>query len=281
MSQTNRPPKRSPVHASTFLESQGLPPAPESVPALRGDDARAQFVKSFKDVQRLKTQLDQYTDLPDEDREAIDEVLPPDTLNAYRGVYLSTAHDLKKLQDKKGDDAPSPVIEALDFEFVLFASADIDYDYIMGLLARFSQQTPGPRTMTRQELIGLIQADAKFIDEREIITAYVNTPQPGQGLDKAAITEGYHRFREAFHAAALAATAQKHGLPIERLQTFVDAILQLMVFDGEQLTVLLEPLGLTWKARRVAELALMEDLVPLLKKRAAGRDISGLSAYES
>jgi type I restriction enzyme R subunit len=28
------------------------------------------------------------------------------------------------------------------------------------------------------------------------------------------------------------------------------------------------------------ELALMEDLVPLLKKRAAGRDISGLSAYE-
>jgi hypothetical protein len=25
----------------------------------------------------------------------------------------------------------------------------------------------------------------------------------------------------------------------------------------------------------------MEDLVPLLKKRAAGREISGLSAYES
>jgi type I restriction enzyme R subunit len=28
------------------------------------------------------------------------------------------------------------------------------------------------------------------------------------------------------------------------------------------------------------ELALMADLVPLLKKRAAGREISGLSAYE-
>ena len=60
----------------------------------------------------------------------------------------------------------------------------------------------------------------------------------------------------------------------------MDAILQRMVFDGEQLTVLLEPLELNWKARRIAELALMEDLVPLLKKRAAGRDISGLNAYE-
>ena len=34
------------------------------------------------------------------------------------------------------------MIEELDFEFVLFASADIDYDYIMALLARFSQVTP-------------------------------------------------------------------------------------------------------------------------------------------
>lgn len=53
------------------------------------------------------------------------------------------------------------------------------------------------------------------------------------------------------------------------------------MLSGEQLTELLEPLSLAWKARRVAELALMADLVPLLKKRAAGRDISGLSAYES
>ena len=39
---------------------------------------------------------------------------------------------------------------------------------------------------------------------------------------------------------------------------------------------------LPWDApkSRVAELALMDDLVPLLKKRAAGREISGLSAYE-
>jgi type I restriction enzyme R subunit len=64
---------------------------------------------------------------------------------------------------------------------------------------------------------------------------------------------------------------------IERLRAL---ILQRMLFNGEQLTELMEPLGLNWKARRVKELALMAELVPLLKKRAAGRDISGLSAYE-
>jgi type I restriction enzyme R subunit len=53
-----------------------------------------------------------------------------------------------------------------------------------------------------------------------------------------------------------------------------------MIFDGEQLTDLLEPLGLNWKTRRLKELALMEDLTPLLKKLAQGREISGLAAYE-
>jgi len=53
-----------------------------------------------------------------------------------------------------------------------------------------------------------------------------------------------------------------------------------MIFDGEQLSDLMTPLDLGWKARTQAELALMKELHPLLTKRAGGRDISGLSAYE-
>jgi len=53
-----------------------------------------------------------------------------------------------------------------------------------------------------------------------------------------------------------------------------------MVFDGENLSELFAPQELGWKARTRAELALMEDLIPLLKKLAQGREISGLGAYE-
>jgi type I restriction enzyme, R subunit len=264
-----------------FLKSQGHEPAPESVPALRGDDARAAFIERFREVQRLKTQLDQYTDLAPEIEAEVEQFLPQEQLNAFRGVYLATAQDLRERQGKGGEKAPSPVIEELDFEFVLFASAIIDYDYIMALLARYSQQTPSKQTLNREQLIGLIAADAKFIDERDTITEYVRTLQAGQGLDEKAIREGYQRFKAERNAAELAAVAQKHGLATERLQAFTDAILQRMVFDGEQLTELMEPLSLGWRERRVKELALMDDLVPLLKKRAAGRDISGLNAYES
>lgn len=264
-----------------FMHSQDLPAAPQSVPQLKGDDARAAFVERFREVQRLKTQLDQYTDLAPETQVEVETLLPRDELNAYRGVYLATAQRLKEQQGKTGDKTPSPAIEQLDFEFVLFASAVIDYDYIMHLLANFTAKTPSRASMSREQLIGLIEADAKFIDERELITAYVRTLQAGQGLDEKAIRDGYQRFKAERHRAELTNVAHAHGLAPERLQAFTDTILQRLVFDGEQLTELMEPLALGWRERRVKELALMDALLPLLKQRAAGREIAGLSAYEA
>ncbi|WP_142906926.1 type I restriction endonuclease subunit R, EcoR124 family, partial [Klebsiella pneumoniae] len=63
-----------------FMQSQGLNNAPEEVANLKGDAARAQFVNLFKDVQRLKTQLDQYTDLSEEQKQQIESIVPPDQL---------------------------------------------------------------------------------------------------------------------------------------------------------------------------------------------------------
>jgi len=64
------------------------------------------------------------------------------------------------------------------------------------------------------------------------------------------------------------------------LGDFVDNILDRMIFDGEQLSDLIQPLNLGWKDRVDKELALMEDLLPYLKKQVQGREIAGLSAYE-
>jgi len=263
-----------------FMKSQGLATAPEAVPNLKGDAARAAFINHFKEVQRLKTQLDQYTDLTDDNAAAIESILPKENLLGFRGAYLETAQRLKA-QQGKGNDKPSPDdVDQLDFEFVLFASAVVDYDYIMGLISRFSQQGPGKQKMSREQLIGLIQSDAKFMNERDDIAEYIGSLKAGEGLSEAAIREGYTRFKAGKDAAELASIAAKHGLAIAALQTFVDGILQRMIFDGEQLSDLMAPLELGWKARTKAELALMDDLHPLLTKRAQGRDISGLSAYE-
>ncbi|NTV47973.1 MAG: type I restriction endonuclease subunit R, partial [Chlorobiales bacterium] len=108
----------------------------------------------------------------------------------------------------------------------------------------------------------------------------IGTLQAGEGLSEQEIRAGFEQFKAEKNADELKTIAETHGLETTTLQAFVDGIIQRMIFDGEQLTDLLEPLGLNWKQRRHKELALMEDLIPLLHKLAQGREISGLEAYE-
>ncbi|MBU2824416.1 type I restriction endonuclease subunit R, partial [Acidithiobacillus ferrooxidans] len=263
-----------------FMQSQGLDCTPSTVANLKGDAAKTVFIERFKEVQRLKTQLDQYTDLTGENKAAIEQVLPEETLRGFKGQYLDTAKKLRdgrNKPDKPGADKPA---DQLDFEFVLFASAVIDYDYIMKLMTSFSAKEPGKAKMTREQLIGLISSDAKFINERDDIAEYIGTLQAGEGLSETAIRDGYTRFKAEKNAQELATIAAKHNLATAALQSFVDGIFERMIFDGERLSDLMAPLDLGWKARSQAEIALMEDLYPLLTQRAGGRDISGLSAYE-
>ena len=266
-----------------FMQSQDLEGKPEDVAKLMGNEARIEFVRQFKEVQKLQTQLDQYTDLTSEQVETIQTILPGDELIAFRNQYLETAKRLRDERASTGNrsvDDEREAMEALDFEFVLFASATIDYDYIMKLIADFSTKKPGKATMSREQLVGLIGGDAKFIEERGDITEYVMSLKAGEGLDERAVRTGYQQFKAVKAAHELAELATKHGLPTADLQGFVDAVLERRIFDGEQLTELLAPLELGWKARAQKELALMDDLVLLLKRRAGGRDISGLQAYE-
>ena len=265
-----------------FFQSQGLEAKPDQVNNLLGDEARVQFIKRFREIQRLKIQLDQYTDLGDEELEELERTISTSDLRAYRGVYLETAQRIKDQQRKMEStgETPREQTEDLEFEYVLFASALIDYDYIMKLITKYSAQNPKKLTISRDQLIGLIRSDASFLEEREEITEYVRTLTAGEGLDESSIRSGYEQFKIAKGKEEISEIALIHSLDSEALESFIYTILQRMIFDGEQLTELLMPLDLGWRERRGRELALMADLIPILNKRAQGRNISGLDAYE-
>ncbi|BCG64231.1 MAG: type I restriction enzyme, R subunit [Methyloprofundus sp.] len=261
-----------------FMQAHDLENKPHEIANLKGDEARAEFINTFKEIQRLKTQLDQHTDLKPEQVEAIEAAIPNDDLRAFKSMYLETAKRLQHKRDK-GEQVPDEV-EQLDFEFVLFASALIDYDYIMSLVSQYASNEPKKQSMSKAQLINLLKSNANLLDEQAELIAYINSLEVGKALDEESIKKGYADFRSAKNTTELNALAQKNKLETTRLQSFVDIILDRSIFDGEQLTDLLAPLELGWKERRLKELALMEELSPLLRKMAKGRELSGLEAYD-
>jgi type I restriction enzyme R subunit len=261
-----------------FMAAHELQPRPDEVSNLKGDEARVGFIERFKEVKRLTTQLDQYTDLTPEQKAQIEALIPRDDLRAFSAQYLETARRLQ--QESRSKDDPVDPVQQLDFEFVLFDSALIDYDYIMRLIARFSQAAPKRLKMTREELKRLLASSARLMEEREDLEAYIATLKEGEGLSEEQVRKGYEHFKAERQAAELALIAEKHNLSAEALQRFVDLILDRYIFDPDALSDLFRPRGLGWKARAQAELALMEDITPLLRRKAEGREISGLEVYE-
>lgn len=271
--------KEAVTNLNEFMTAKGLDCSPSEVPNLKGDEARAGFINAFKEVQRYKTQLDQYTDLEETQTETIEDLLPTNDLRSFKSVYLDTAKRLQAEQNKKGDQAPEEV-QQLDFEFVLFSSAVIDYDYIIGLIAKYTQNNSSKHKMTREELINLLSSSANLMDERDAIIDYINTLEVGVALDEQGIRTGFQKFKALKSAKEIQDIAEQHSITAESLNAFIDEIMNRLIFDGEKLTDLLAPLELGWKERSVKEKALMEDLVPLLNKLAQGREIAGLKAYE-
>lgn len=273
-----------------FMNLHDLEFKAEEVANLRGDDAKAGFINCFKEVQRFKTQLNQYTDIIDTGSNKPGIVSEPiasygfsdNDLAAFRGAYLDLARELRDRREKKKNVEVSDAIEDLDFELVLFASAIIDYDYIMELIARYYSGVPSMSKMTKDQLISLICSSSNMLDERDDIIAFINSHDSDSlnGKTVQEIKDEYEVFKTEKFAAELSDIADAHELSIVSLQQFVNDIVERKIFDGEKLNELLEPLDLGWKARAKEEMALMNDLMPLLKKMALGQEISGLSAYD-
>ena len=262
-----------------FMQANDLPCTPESVPALKGDEARGDFIRLFKTVQRLKGQLDQYTDRTPDDTAAIEAILPADDLQGFRGVYIEVARRLRQKQDKPGPD-PDPQVQALDFDLVLFASTLIDYDYIMSLLADSSRQSPEERTLTRRQLAARIAGDAKFMEERETILAYIKRLPIDQPLDEQTIRQGYLDYRDQARQHRIDGLAASHGLDPDGLRHLIQTVLDRGRFDDDDLRTLLAPLNLGWKARSHKQVDVMADLAPLLRTLADNPDLPGLEGYE-
>ena len=282
----NKKYKKAIADLKNFMNLHNLEFKASEVANLRGDEAKAGFINYFKEIQRYKTQLNQYTDLIQTDVYSTQGVSEPqvgygftdEDLLAFRGAYLDLAYSLKKKREKKSEPV-SCEIEDLDFEFVLFASSLIDYDYIMELIARYVG-SPIKMRMTKEQLISLVSSSANLLDERDDIVAYIDSLDGVNGKTEQEIKEGYEVFKTEKFANELIAIANIHKLSVTSLQNFVQTIVERKIFDGEKLSELVEPLELGWKDRTRKEYAIMTDLVPLLKRMADGQKISGLSAYE-
>lgn len=271
---------------ASLLEDEDLEPTPDQVHNLKKEALKILFIERFQEVQKLVNQLSQYTDLTDQQRQEINEIISPDSLQGFRGVYLELVQELKQSKEQPQDEAPEDgkTAQDIDFELVNFASVMIDYDYIMTLLAYSSAKAQSEDDEewqdTLEEVISLVKSISNFDSDRTEFIEYITSLRGGMQLTPQQMQQGFDEYKEQVNAQEVSDLAAAHSLDRTALQSFIDETLSRRIFDGDRLRELFTPLELGWKERKRREEGLMGDLVFLLQRRANGRDIAGLEAYE-
>lgn len=262
-----------------FIQKEQVSYDADGVANLKGDTAKSEFINKFKDIKRLHVKLGQYTDLTNDEKQQIESTISTEQLQSFTGAYLSIANDFKKRRDT--DDEDSEITNNTDFEEILFTSVVIDFDYIMQLISDHTAKTPEEKKVSRQKLLDILKQDAQFNEnDHNLIELFIDSLPNNTKYDTEELKNRFDEFAGEKQKQQIDDIAEKYNLDTDALHTLIDNIADYRRIDNDALFDLMEPLGFGWQQRTKTELALVQDIMPILYDRTKNKPIDGLETYE-
>ena len=260
----------------TVMNGMGLECRPDEVINIPQGENTNTFIDAFKDVQRLALKLDQYVDVPEELKTTIENVMPEDTLQQFRTAYLDLARRNGPVATRTED---TPEGEEPDFELSLFSSALVDYDYIMKLLAKYTDTHSERVKITKEQLLEILAGSVDLMNERDYLKAFIEEElEKGSGVSELEIRRKYKEFKDNRLNKQINEIAQEFSIENAALEGFVKETTKLRRLDEESLRELLSHID-SWKQRKAAKENLLKRLAPLFTLLTSGNTIEGLNAY--
>lgn len=258
------------------MNGMGLDCRPEEVINIPQGENTTEFIKDFKEVQRIALKLGQYVDMPEELKAAVESAMPEDTLQQFRTAYLDLA---RRRRNEKGTQSKEEPEDEPDFELSLFSSALVDYDYIMKLLARYTDTHFEKVKITKEQLLEILSSSVDLMNERDYLKAFIEEElQKGSGVSEAEIRERYKAYKDRRFNQQIASLAGQYDIDAAALEAFVAETAKLRRLDEETLSQLLAHIE-GWKKYKAAKEGLLADLAPLFALLSSGNAIEGLNAY--
>lgn len=263
----------------TVMNSMGLECKPEEVINIPQGESTSNFIDAFKDVQRLSLKLDQYVDMSEELKSVLAEAMPEDTLLQFRTAYLDLARRTRG--EGGGHTEETPEGDDPDFELSLFSSALVDYDYIMKLLAKYTNTKFEKVKITKEQLLEILLSSVDLMNEREYLKAFIEEElEKDSGMSELEIRQRYQAYKDKRFNQQIAALAEEYGIETAALEAFVSETAKLRRIDEDALRELLNHID-GWKQRKAAKEGLLARLTPLFDLLTGGNTIEGLNAYVS
>ncbi len=197
---------------SKLAELRDKVPDVESVDNLQGEEEKAEFVKTFRDLLRIKSSLETFAEFSFEGMRISEQ-----EFYDYQSKYLDVYQERKN--HKTG---PESILDQIDFEIELTVRDVVDFDYIIQLIAGLKNiSSKVVRDKKAEEILHLFDRDAKLRKKKELIRKFIEENLPK--IDKSdEVENAFSRYWEDERFNSLVEIAKSENIPIEKLEQLIN-----------------------------------------------------------
>jgi type I restriction enzyme R subunit len=172
---------------------QAIAPTIDSVNDLQTEEDELKFIKSFRELLRVKNVLTTFADFS-----FADLAMSEQDFEDYKSKYLDLYDKVKSDTDKE----KVSILEDVDFELELIHRDEINVAYILRLLANYNNATPEEKEKINKRISELLAGEVELRSKRELILEFINKNLP-EISDEDRITDEFDIFwnkkrKEAF-----------------------------------------------------------------------------------
>lgn len=182
-----------------------------SVDNLKGEEEKAEFVKTFRDLLRIKSSLETFADFSFNDLGITEQ-----EFYDYQSKYLDVYEERKN-----NDSGVESILDQIDFEIELTVRDVIDFDYIIQLIAGLKNiSSDVVREKKTEEILRLFDRDVQLRKKKDLIKKFIeeNLPKIGKSDD---VEKAFSDFWASERSESLKNIAKAENIPVEKFEHLI------------------------------------------------------------
>ena len=199
-------------------------PTVDSVADLKGEEEKAVFVKTFRDLLRVKSSLETFAEF------SFDNLgISEQEFYDYQSKYL----DIHEERKNSETDAES-ILDQIDFELELTIRDVVDFDYIIQLIAGLKNiSSKAVREKKTEDILRLFDRDIKLRKKKDLIKKFIEENLPK--IDKSDdVEKAFNEFWESERSDSLKDLSKTENIPIEKFEELIGEYLYTQKLPREQ-----------------------------------------------
>ncbi len=186
-------------------------PTIDSVNDLETEADELMFIKSFRELIRVKNVLETFADFNFDDLDMTEQDFAD-----YKSKYLDLYDKVKGATDKE----KVSILDDVDFEIELLRRDEINVYYILRLLSNYQNATPAEKAKINKTIADILAGDVELRSKRELILEFIDKNLP-EMQDEDSVTDEFEVFWNKKQIEAFEKIATEENIPTDKLTELV------------------------------------------------------------